>query len=156
EALRRARLHCWQFERPSCEAVSRPQTPADLRKANVFDEFDALREFRRTRQEDAWKFFDLKDSEKVPDWREQAAFADDSRDEGTFGVKEFCRFVGDTRKLECGYTKETMAQWYELRKDEEPEGCDSGVCARGAYQRGYTCGIFGTRELFAGKPYWIC
>src|SRR5262249_19197021 len=148
----KARLHCWKFRRPTCEELSRTRQPDDIRKSNVFDAFDALRELRRTRKPEVFSFYDLRDSEKLADFQESLAFSDLAKDEGTCGVKEFCRLGGDTKRLQCGYPKDTMAKWYELRKDEPAEGCNGGVCARGAYRRGYFCGLFAAKEYFAGKP----
>jgi hypothetical protein len=152
----KARLHCWKFRRPTCEELSQGKKPDDIRKSNVFDAYDALREFRRTRKPEVFSFYDLRDAEKLADFQESLSFSDLAKDEGTFGVKDFCRFVSDTRKIQCGYTKETLAQWYELRKSERPEGCNGGVCARGAFRRGYLCGLFAAKEYFEGKPLWIC
>jgi hypothetical protein len=156
---RKARLHCWKFDRPTCEEVSNPKWAEEkdsIHRSNVFDAFDVLREARRTRSEAVWGLYDLRDAEKIQDYSETIAFQDAGKDEGTFGVRDFCRFGKDRKSLRCGYTKQTMAQWYELRKSERPEGCDSGVCVRGAYRRGYLCGLFGSKELFDGKSYWMC
>jgi hypothetical protein len=158
EALK-ARLHCWKYERPTCEEISNPafaEQKDSISRSNVFDAFDALREARRTRHPDAWSLFDMKDAEKLASWEEKLAFADTAKDEGTFGVKEFCRFVGNRKKIQCGFDKKSMARFYELHQNEPPEGCSTGVCARGAFQRGYFCGLFSTRELFEGRPYWMC
>jgi hypothetical protein len=155
----KARLYCWKYERPTCEEISNPQfveQKDSIARSNVFDAFDALLQARRTHHKDAWSLFDLKDAERLPDWRDKLAFADQGQDEGLFGVKSFCRFVGSLTNLQCGYTRDTIAQHYELHKDEIPEGCSTGVCARGAYQRGYFCGLFSSGELFAGQPYWMC
>jgi hypothetical protein len=153
----KARLHCWQFNRPTCEEISRDQTKDDIRRSSLFDVVDALREARRTRAADAWALYDLKDAEKLADWQEALAFADTARDEGVFGVKDFCRFTDQSlRRLQCGYTKQSIAAWYALRKNEEPAGCELGVCRRGAYRRGYYCGLFSAPELLGGKPHWIC
>lgn len=152
----KARMHCWKFNRPTCEEISGDQTKDDVHKSNVFDAFDALREFRRTRRRTVLGLFDLKDAEKLVDYSESIGFSDTGKDEGIFGVKEFCRFVGDTKTIQCGYSKDTVAHWYQLRKLEEPAGCRGGVCARGAYKRGYLCGLFASPEMFDGKPYWMC
>jgi hypothetical protein len=152
----RARLHCWQFNRPTCEAVSKDPTKDDIHKSNVFDAFDSLREFRRTRRPGVWALLDLKEAEKTEDWEERIAYADSAKDEGTYGVREFCRFVGEKRSIQCGFNKKTMAQFYELRRGEAPAECNRGVCLRGAFRRGYMCGLFSTRELFEGRPHWMC
>jgi hypothetical protein len=159
----KARLHCWKFQRPTCEELSKDPTTDDIHKSNVFDVFDTLREARRTQNKDAWALLDLKDAEKLASWQEKTAFSDIAKDEGTFGVKEFCRFVGNRSNIQCGYTKDTMARWYELRSQEWPEGCTGGICARGAYRRGYYCGLFQSKDLFwsekefpDGKPHWVC
>jgi hypothetical protein len=159
----KARMHCWKFERPTCEDISRDQTKDDIHRSNVFDVIDALKAARRTRHADAWGFYDLKDAEKLQNWQDQISFSDTSKDEGTFGVKDFCRFAGHGKKIQCGYTKETISQWYELRSKEEPEACDSGFCTRGAFQRGYYCGLFQSTDFFKtdkefpkGRPFWMC
>ena len=155
----KARLHCWKYERPTCEEISDPkfvEQKDSISRSNVFDAFDALLQARRTHHKDAWALFDMKDAEKLPDWREKLAFADQGQDEGLFGIKRFCRFIGDLSHVQCGFTQAQVAQHYELHKDQVPEGCSTGVCARGAYQRGYFCGLFSAAELFDGQPYWMC
>jgi hypothetical protein len=152
----RSRLHCYKFNRPTCEDQSKEKTLADLPKNNPFDVYDSLRETRRTHDARAWAYKDIKDAEKLGGWQEKVAFGDGMNDEGDFGVRDFCRFVGATNKIQCGYKKEEMAAWYELRKSEAPEGCEGGVCTRGAFKRGYLCGIFQSPEYFAGKLQWIC
>lgn len=156
--LHRTRLHCWKFSRPACEELASESAgqKSFLPKANVFDAYDALRELRRTHHKDALSLFDLKDAEKLEEWRTQLAFADSMKDNGVFGVKKFCRFVGNPRQIRCGYDKETMARWYELRQNEEPIGCESGVCARGAFKRGYYCAIMRHARFFEGEPFWMC
>ena len=157
--LLKARLHCWKFSRPLCEQLSDKvwlENRDSIHRSEVFDVYDALRAARRTQQKDVWGYLDLKDAEKVQDFQERLAFSDIGKDEGTFGVKDFCRFVGNRRELQCGYTKKTVADWYELHRAEEPEGCSSGVCYRGAFRRGYYCGLFSAPDYFQGKPTWIC
>jgi hypothetical protein len=155
----KARLHCWRFNRPTCEEVSDPEKAKQVDsiwRSNVFDAFDTLREARRTGAPKVWRLLDLSEAEKLPDSREKKAFPDSSKDEGTFGVTDFCRFIGTTSRIQCGFTRETMGQWYELRQADEPESCSSGVCARGAFKRGYLCALFGASEYFDKKPHWMC
>lgn len=156
ESLTRARLHCWKFGRPTCEEMSRKQTKEDLYQNQVFDVLDILREVRRTQEPKLWSYLDLKDAEAVPNAREKRAYPDSGQDEGTFGVDDFCRFVGDRKQLRCGYTRDSIAQWYELRRGEAPAGCVGGVCKRGQFERGYLCGLFRHAQLFSGRPYWMC
>jgi hypothetical protein len=150
----KARLHCWQFNRPTCEELSDPEKE-NIYRSGVFEYYDTLRQVRRTRDPKAWTLR-LDKADELPTWQERYAFPDAAKDEGTFGVKKFCRFVGDMKTIQCGYTQQTMAQWYELRQGEEPVGCASGVCARGAYQRGYYCALLSSPELFKGEPHWMC
>ncbi|MBI3074407.1 MAG: hypothetical protein HYY84_20030 [Deltaproteobacteria bacterium] len=156
----KARLHCWKFTRPTCEEVSISKSKQEeldsLHRSNVFDAYDAFREYRRTQNKDVLELLDMKDAEKVRDFTDQISYSDSEKDEGTLDVKDFCRFVGDTSKIQCGYGKASMAAWYEARKDEAPAACDSGVCARGAYKRGYMCGVFSSEKYFEGKPQWVC
>jgi hypothetical protein len=155
----KARFHCWQFNRPSCEEVSLPKTEEEekrfLFRSQLFDAYDALREYRRTRTFKVLGLFDLKDAEKVSSFAEQMSYSDNAKDEGTFGIKDFCRFVGNLKTIQCGYTKDSIARYYELRKHESPRNC-TAVCERGAYQQGYFCAVFQTPEMFKGKPYWMC
>ncbi|MBI3071028.1 MAG: hypothetical protein HYY84_02770 [Deltaproteobacteria bacterium] len=137
----RGRLHCWKYNRPTCEEVSADKNERErldsIVRSNVFDTFDAFREFRRTRNAAVWGLKDPKEVEKIAAWQDEIDYSDSLKDEGTFGVKDFCRFVdGSKTKIRCGYTKQTMSQWYELHKEETPEGCTRGICARGAYKRG--------------------
>jgi hypothetical protein len=152
----KARMHCWKFNRPTCEELSQDRTIDDVHKSNVFDVYDALKEVRRTHDARAWALKDLKDAEKLVSFQEKAGYADNGNDEGSFGVSDFCRFAGDMKHLQCGFTKESISAWFEVRKNEKPEGCDSGICRRGAYERGYLCGLFETPEFFSGKMHWIC
>jgi hypothetical protein len=155
----KARLHCWQFNRPTCEMLSNQaeaKKKDNIYQSNLFDAFDALREVRRTRNAEAWELYDLKDAEKMEGLEAKLAFNDTGADEGTFGVNRFCRFVDGFSRLDCSYDKNTIAQWYELRRDEKPQGCAQGVCARGAFARGYLCGLMSSPELFEGRPYWMC
>ncbi len=155
----KARLHCWKFSRPTCNEISDPATQDQkdsIHNSNVFDVLDALKESRRTHNRQAWTLYDMKDSEKLKDFEDRVSYSDGAKDEGTFGVKEFCRFVGRLDRVQCGYTKKTVAQYYELHRDEPAEGCARGVCARGSFKRGYYCGLFSTKELFEGQPYWMC
>jgi hypothetical protein len=136
--FRKARLHCWKFDRPTCEEISDPRKAEDkdsIHRSNVFDHYDALRQFIRTHNPEAWNLWDMKDAEKLVDWGDFVAFNDGAGDEGIFGAKEFCRFDSNSKKLMCGFTKETIAHWFELRKHEVPEGCGNGICKRGAFQR---------------------
>ena len=163
-----ARLHCWQFNRPTCEEISadkkgKLEEKEALRKANVFDLFDTLRNLRRTHNAAVYQLIDPKDVEKLVDYSATLSYQDTEKDEGVFGVKEFCRVLdGSLRKLQCGFTKDTIARFYELHQFEKPDGCTSGVCVRGAYQRGYACGLFESSEYFKspdyprGKPFWMC
>src|SRR5262249_34098594 len=141
----KGRLHCWQFDRPTCEEVSRDQTLDDVRHSAVFDAFDALKEFRRTRLRKTFAFFDLKDAEKVQDYAEAVSFQDHAKDEGVFGVKRFCRFVKDRQHLQCGFTKDSITRWFEMRENEKPDGCRD-LCQRGSYQKGYLCGLFSAAD----------
>jgi hypothetical protein len=152
----RARLHCWKATRPTCSQVSKPLGPKELFKNNILDTFDTLKLARATRNADAWALTDMMQADKLENWQKRFSFQDSSRDEGVYDVKEFCRFVRDTKHIRCGYTRDTIAQWYELRADEEPEGCDAGVCARGAFKRGYYCALYVAKEYFKGRPHWIC
>jgi hypothetical protein len=154
----KARMHCWRFNRPTCEMLSQPEQKREyLHTGNLFDVLDTLKEYRRTRMAKAFEIFDLKDSEKLKSYADVVSFSDSAKDEGGFGIKEFCRFDGSMRRLHCGYTRESMARWFEMRKDEQPDAsCGTGICQRGAYERGYYCGLFRTPEVFKGKPYWMC
>lgn len=151
----KARLHCWKFDRPTCELASQDPQPFDIPGQSPFDAYDALREFRRTRLLKAMTLYDLKDAEKIAGFFESLSYSDSTKDEGVFGVKDFCRFVGDQKTLMCGYNKETMANYYELRQDQKPK-CKAGLCEFGNYEMGYMCGLFKSDELFKGKPYWMC
>jgi hypothetical protein len=152
----KARLHCWQFNRPTCEEVQLESGTKELiQKSNLFDAYDALREYRRTRAVKAMHLFDFNDADKLQDFSEVIGFSDGSKDEGTLGIKQFCRFVGSLKRIQCGFTKETMARWYELRQHERPAGCKE-VCQRGSFQQGYLCGLFSSPEMFEGQPYWMC
>lgn len=153
----KARLHCWQFSRPTCEDVSRQQTLDDISRSNVFDAFDALREFRRTHNAQVWTFKDMKDAEEIKGYEDAYAFGDTAQDEGAFGVTDFCRFTSSDRKsMQCGYDKKSIGQWYEYRRDEVPQGCSTGVCSAGAHKRGYYCGLFKSKEYFNGRLVWGC
>ena len=153
----KARLHCWQFSRPTCEDVSRQQTLDDISRSNVFDSFDALREFRRTHDDAVWTFKDMKDAEEIKGYEDAYSFGDTGQDEGAFGVTEFCRFTSsDRRSFQCGYDKKSIGQWYEYRREEMPQGCASGICTAGAHKRGYYCGLFKSPEYFNGRLVWVC
>jgi hypothetical protein len=153
----KSRMHCWRFARPTCEDVSRQQELDDISRSNVFDALDALREFRRTHDDAVWTFKDMKDAEEVKGFEDAYSFGDTGQDEGAFGVTDFCRFSSSDRlQMQCGYDRKTIAQWYEYRREEMPQGCASGVCAAGAYRRGYYCGLFKSPEYFTGKLVWVC
>ena len=159
----KARLHCWQFSRPTCEQVMLDGKQKDEQKkldsihhSSVFDVFDVLKEYRRTRLRKMFSLFDLKDAEKLPGFSDLYSYSDNANDEGLYGVKEFCRFAGNTKTIQCGYDRAQIEHWYQLRQMETPVGCLTGVCARGAFERGYLCGVFSSKELFDGQPYWMC
>ena len=167
--LRQARLHCWKFNRPTCEELAKPMTIYDKHKkkqyvldtifqSDVFDFFDAHKELRRTGSFDVLTLKDLREAEKVPDIEEHYAFTDVANDEGTFGIDEFCRFEGTAKRVVCGYDRDAITQYYELHQREggKASGCDDGVCDRGAFERGYSCAIFSMEDYFDGKPVWVC
>ena len=164
ESLKRARLHCWKFNRPTCEELAGEDSKSEQEKldalysSNVFDFFDAYREVRRTGSLSVLSYKDLKEVEKIPEVAEKYAFSDTANDEGSFGIDEFCRFAGNTKRLVCGYNRKTMAQHYELHQAEggQSSGCSDGICDRGAFERGYYCGVFTMKEYFKGKPVWVC
>jgi hypothetical protein len=152
----RGRLHCWKFDRPTCEEISGGAVAKQLWKSDVFDAYDLLHELRRTGNRWAAAIPDAKEIAKLPSRAEPFVYADGTKDEGEGGVKEFCRLHGSERRVVCGYDLKSMARWYELRAHERPDGCEGGICARGAYRRGYLCGVFQSTEIRDGKPVWIC
>ena len=159
----KARMHCWQFNRPTCEMAMLDGKEKDeqkkidsIHRSSVFDVFDVLKEYRRTRLKKIFSLLDLKDAEKLQGFNDVYSYSDNANDEGVFGVKEFCRFVGTTKTIQCGYDKKQMESWYELRRNEVPLNCMTGVCTRGSFERGYLCGVFQAPDMFANKPYWMC
>ncbi|MBI3071558.1 MAG: hypothetical protein HYY84_05450 [Deltaproteobacteria bacterium] len=155
----KARLHCWKFERPECKDIVSGEAKKTLWKSDVFDDLDAFGELRRTRNPDALAVEEMSQLTEVPSFEQAQGYTYDDalNDSGIGAVKEFCRFHGASNKFVCGYDLKTMAQYYELRAHEAPERCESGVCARGHYERGYSCAVATSTDFFDGtRPFWLC
>jgi hypothetical protein len=159
-SLNRGRLHCWKFARPMCNELSQPGwLEKRIWAGDVFDDYDTLRELRRTRDASILSLTDKKKMTERPTFeaRNLFTFQDTGGDQGVGSVKDFCRFHGSPKKIVCGYDQASMAQWYELREHERPEGCERGVCRRGAYERGYYCAVVKSPQIYANKKrIWLC
>ncbi|MBI3072162.1 MAG: hypothetical protein HYY84_08585 [Deltaproteobacteria bacterium] len=155
----KGRLHCWKFDRPWCKEIAKGETKKRMWISDVFDHYDIVGELRRTRDPKVLGMPDMKKITDLPTFEvtQGLAFADAAKDSGVGSVKEFCRFHGTGRRVVCGYDQKSMAQYYEVRAHEAPEGCHDGICARGQYDRGYMCAVHRSPQIFGGKKLmWVC
>ena len=152
-------LHCWKDRRMRCEElfmIQHAKLSKDLiERSLVFGFYDRFKEARRIGRPGLVRkgVDELQELKSAASRRVYYDVAEDKMESDSY---PFCRFVGSLRQVNCRYTRQSMARWYEMRKDEKHEGCQDGVCDKGAFKRGYYCGLFKRKSVLGGNPAWIC
>ncbi|MBI3070771.1 MAG: hypothetical protein HYY84_01460 [Deltaproteobacteria bacterium] len=152
-------LNCWRKNRPSCAELARQFQNEDLWKNPIFDEFDMVGHLRRTRDPAIISWMDQKRLNELPNVDQSFVFDDSEGRDDDLGLREFCRIQpGASEEIVCGYSRETMEQWFAAREFEPADDfwCQNGVCVRGAFKRGYFCAVHQQSVANKVQQFWLC